>query len=223
VGRLSGRRVIVTDAGIFMGPDLCTLFAGEGADIITNARDLRETDAAEELIAAAGRVDVLVANLMLRNRRNAVPDTSDEEWAEMFDVMVHPLHRLVRAVLPQMIERRSGKIVVMGSANGLRGSSPRAAYSAARGAQLAYVKNVGIEAAPHGVNVNAIAQNWVENPASYSAAVQAEPGFAERLKEVPAGRLARGRESAALALYLSSSESDFFHGQIFPFSGGWIV
>ena len=136
-------------------------------------------------------------------------------------IMVNPLHRLVRAVLPQMLERRSGKIVVMGSANGLRGTSVRAAYSAARGAQLAYVRNAGIEVAPCGVNMNAIAQNWVSNPTSYPPEVMADESFRDRLKDVPAGRVAEGWESAALALYLCSSESDFICGQVFAFSGGW--
>ena len=122
-----------------------------------------------------------------------------------------------------MIERRSGKIVVVGSANALRGTAPRAAYSAARGAQLAYVRSAGIEAAPHNVQINAIAQNFVANPTSYPEHERAAPGFAERLAEVPVGRVAHGWESAALAKFLAGPGSDFFVGQIFPFSGGWVV
>jgi 2-keto-3-deoxy-L-fuconate dehydrogenase len=221
--RLEGKRVVITQARDFMGPALVRQFEYEGAIVIADDQDLRREGSTEAVIRAAGQVDILVANLMLRNRRNPVAAIDDDEWLEVFDVMVRPLHELVRAVLPQMISRRRGKIVVMGSANGLRGSSPRSAYSAARGAQLAYVRSVGVEVASHGINVNAIAQNWVENPTSYSAEVQASPDFSDRLKEVPAGRLAKGWESAALAVYLSSQESEFFFGQVFPFSGGWIV
>jgi 2-keto-3-deoxy-L-fuconate dehydrogenase len=221
--RLEGKRVVITQARDFMGPALIRQFEHEGAIVISDDMDLRRGGSGEAAIRAAGHVDILIANLMLRNRRNPVTSIDDDEWLEVFDAMVRPLHELVRAVLPQMISRRRGKIVVMGSANGLRGSSPRSAYSAARGAQLAYVRSVGVEVASHGVNVNAVAQNWVENPTSYSAEVQAAPNFADRLKEVPAGRLAKGWESAALAVYLSSQESDFLFGQVFPFSGGWIV
>lgn len=219
--RLEGKRVIVTQGSDFMGPAVCELFAAEGAHVIYSTRDLRETGAADDIVREAGHVDVLVANLMQRNRRNPVPLVTDDEWADMFDMMVHPLHRLVRAVLPQMINRRTGKIVVMGSANGLRGTAPRSAYSAARGAQLTYVKNAGFEAARHNVNINAIAQNWTTNPTSFTPEVMAAADFPERLREVPIGRLAYGWESAALALYLAGNESDFFFGQIFPFAGGW--
>lgn len=219
--RLSGQRVVVTQADAFMGPAISKLFGEEGAIVLADTRDLRPPEAAAKLIDAAGTVDVLVANLMRPNPRHSAADTSDDEWEAMFEDMVHPLHRLVRAVLPQMIARRRGKIVVIGSANGLRGTSVRAAYSAARGAQLAYVKNVGIEVAPHGVNVNATAQNYVSNPTSYTPEKLASPEIQEALRHVPAGRPAEGWESAALALMLASADSDFFYGQIFPFAGGW--
>ena len=83
------------------------------------------------------------------------------------------------------------------------------------------VKNAGVEAAAHNININAIAQNWTTNPTSFTPEIMAMPDFPERLREVPAGRLAHGWESAALALYLAGEESNFFFGQVFPFAGGW--
>lgn len=166
-------------------------------------------------------MDVLIANLIVPNPRVLARETTDMQWAMMFDIMVHPLHRLTRAVLPQMLARRSGKIVVIGSANGLRGAANRSAYSAARGARHAYVRNVGVEVAPHNVQVNATAQIFVANPTSFSPAVIQAPGFADRLRAVPVGRVATGRESALLALFLASAEGDFLVGQIVSFTGGW--
>lgn len=221
--RLQDKRVVVTQAGEFMGPAVCELFSDEGAHVIANYGDLQEPQAANDLITDSGQVDILVANFMSRNRRHAVHSIADDEWQDMFDAMVHPLHRLVRAVLPQMIVRRSGKIIVMGSANAIRGTSVRSAYSAARGAQLAYVRAVGIEVAEHNININAIAQNFVSNPTSYTAEILASANFAARLKDVPIGRPALGWESAALALYLSTADSNFVYGQVFPFSGGWMT
>ena len=139
--RLEGKRVVITQARDFMGPALVRQFEHEGAIVFADDRDLRREGSSETAIWAAGHVDILVANSMLRNRRKPVTAIDDDEWLEVFDAMVRPLHELVRAVLPQMISRGGGKIVVMGSANGLRGSCPRSAYSAARGAQLAYVRS----------------------------------------------------------------------------------
>jgi NAD(P)-dependent dehydrogenase (short-subunit alcohol dehydrogenase family) len=76
---------------------------------------------------------------------------------------MYPLHRLTRAVLPQMLERKRGKIVVVGSATSLRGRKGGVAvYGAARGAQHGYMKNVAMEVAPY-VNINATAQTYVDN------------------------------------------------------------
>ena len=136
--------------------------------------------------------------------------------------MVHPLHRLCRAVLPQMIERKKGKIVVFGSAAALKGMKTLAAYSAARAAQVGYVQSLGVEVAPHNVQVNLIAQNYVENSVYYPPELQQNEGFKKSLRrQVPLGRLARAEEDALFALFLASEESDFFVGQAIPFSGGW--
>jgi NAD(P)-dependent dehydrogenase (short-subunit alcohol dehydrogenase family) len=138
--------------------------------------------------------------------------------------MVDPLPRLCRAFLPQMIERRAGKILLMGSASALRGMKRASTYSAARGAQLAYVQALGVEVARHNVQVNAIAQNFVENPTYFPPEVQANPAFQERLKrEVPLGRLVAPREDALFAAYLCSAAADCFIGQVFPVCGGWVT
>ena len=121
-----------------------------------------------------------------------------------------------------MVERRAGKVVVYGSATGVKGMAGVAAYSAARSAQVGYVRSVGAEAAAHNVQVNLIAQNYVENEEYYPQKVLDNPKFQEHLRNfVPAGRIATAREDALFALFLASNESDFFVGQAIPFSGGW--
>jgi 2-keto-3-deoxy-L-fuconate dehydrogenase len=221
--RMNGKRVVVTQISAFMGKDLVERFSAEGADLLADDRDLTASGAAEALIAEAGEVDVLVANLAAEQPRTTVLDTDDAVFRAMYEAMVYPLHRLVRAVLPQMIVRRRGKIVVVGSASGLKGMPNYSAYGSARGAQLAYVQDVGTEVAPHNVQVNAIAQTFVENATYFPPDYQATDEFKERIKGAPAGRLAHGWESAALALFLAGHESDFFVGQVFPFSGGWVT
>ena len=222
-GRFAGRRVVVTRALDFMGPALVETFRGEGAEVVADTRDLRPVSAAGGLIEEAGQIDILIANLIAPDPRIILEeDTTEALWQAMFDTMVHPLYRLVHAVLPQMRARRAGKVVVMGSANALRGTDNRSAYSAARGAQVSYVRCVGLAAAKHNVQINLIAQNFVENATSFPSGARAVPDLAERLKEVPVGRLATGRESATLAMYLAGPDSDFFVGQVVPFTGGWM-
>lgn len=222
--RLAGKRVVLTQAADFMGVPTAEIFREEGADVVADARELRPPGACEALIAEAGRVDVLVANLAAPTFSGvAVTELSDADFDTAFDVMVRPLHRLARAVLPQMIARRAGKIVVYGSAAALRGMKTLAAYSAARAAQVGYVQSVGVEVAPHNVQVNLIAQNYIENPAYYPPELVAKPAFQQSLRrQVPAGRLGTAREDVMFAVFLASEESNFFVGQAIPFCGGWV-
>ncbi len=221
---LAGKRVLITHADAFMGPVLCEVFADHGATVIANADALTDADVPARIVAGAGRVDILVANLAMPAPSTAATDVADEEWHDTFAALVHPLPRLCRAVLPGMIERRSGKILVMGSASALRGMKRASTYSAARGAQLAYVQAVGVEVAPHNVQVNAIAQNFVDNPTYFPPDVQANPRFQERLRrEVPLGRLVAAREDAEFAAYLCSEPANCFVGQVFPVCGGWVA
>jgi 2-keto-3-deoxy-L-fuconate dehydrogenase len=221
---LQGKRILITQSEEFMGPILGEMFKSYGAEVIGNPLPLAEPGIAEQLVAECGHVDVLIANLAVPAPRTAVTDVDEEEWRQVFSHLCDPLPRLFRSVLPQMIERQSGKIVVMGSSSALRGMPLTSTYSAARGAQVSYVRSAGTEVARHNVQINLIAQNFVENPTYYPPEIQANEKFQERLKrDVPLGRLATPEEDAQFAVFLASSEVNFFVGQSIAFSGGWVT
>ena len=220
--RLDGKRILVTQADDYMGPISCDVFAEQGAEVIADTSDLTVPERAAELIGETGHVDVLVANLAApANLGVSALEMPEDIWQSMFEVMVHPLHRLTQAVLPQMMERQAGKILVYGSATGVKGMAGITAYSSARHAQVGYVRSTGAEIAGQNIQMNLIAQNFVENPVYFPPAFTETPEFKELLKGVPAGRLATAREDAMFAVFLASNESDFFVGQAIPFSGGW--
>jgi len=173
-------------------------------------------------VREAGLVDVVIANLGVPAPSTPADRVSDDEFRHVFAHIVDPLPGLARAALPPMLERRAGKFVIMGSATALRGQKRTSTYAAARGAQASWSRAVGVEVAPKNVQVNLIAQNFVENPMYYGPEVQALPAFQERLaREVPAARLATPQEDALFAVFLASSEVNFFAGQAISFSGGW--
>ena len=222
-GRLADKRVLVTQAEDYMGPATIELFREEGAEVIADHSDLTELGRCEELISSSGEIDVLIANLASPNFTGIpVTELAAEDWHCTFDMMVHPLHRLCQAVLPQMITRQAGKIVVFGSATALKGMPTVTAYSAARAAQTGYIRSLGVEVAKHNIQANLIAQNYVENPVYYPPQLREKESFQKSLaRQVPLGRLATAREDALFALFLASQESNFFVGQSIPFSGGW--
>lgn len=220
---LSRKRILLTQADAFMGPALHRTLEQCGAVVIPDTRALDTAKAVTELLSAAGDIDVLLLNLGVPAPSTAATDVDDAEWNHLFKHMVEPLPRLARHCLPRMIERGAGKILLMGSASALRGMKRASSYSAARGAQLAWVRAVGAEMARHNIQVNAIAQNFVDNPTYFPAQVQANPAFQARLnREVPLGRLVTAEEDALFAAYLCSDAANCFVGQVFPVCGGWV-
>lgn len=221
--RLSGKRIVVTSCDSYMGPPIVELFRAEGADVTADSRALIGADEPADLLAAAGQIDVLVANLDLPAYGARVRDIVDDEWQAGFDAMVHPLMRLVRAVAQPMIDRGGGSIVALTSSSPMRRMRPQAtSYVTARAAQNAFVRSAGHELAAHNVRLNAIAQNFVENETYYPPSIMENEKFLDRLKsEVPAQRLGTPRETAELALFLASDASTFTFGQVISADGGW--
>ena len=221
---LQGKRVLLTQSDEFMGPALQRVFGALGATVIADARPLDEPEAAAQVVAQAGDVDVLLAHLALPAPSTAVADLDDDEWRRVFAHLADPLPRLARALMPQFSARGGGRIVVIGSAAALRGQKRTSSYSAARGAQIAWVRAAGLELARQNIQLNAIAQNFVDNPTYFPPEVQANPAFQERLKrEVPLGRLVSADEDALFAAYLASDAAACFVGQVFPVCGGWVA
>jgi 2-keto-3-deoxy-L-fuconate dehydrogenase len=222
-GRLRGRRAVVTMADRYTGPAVIERFEAEGATVVADVDGHRDPAGPGAAIDAAGHVDVLVVNHVARWRPAPPTETSDERWLAMFDALVHPTMRFVRAVLPQMIERRAGKIIVVTSAAPLRATPHSDAYSAARGAQHAYVQAVGADVARHNVQINAVAQAYVESVDAFQRDTWESETLQRQLRHVPVGRIARSWEQAELVSFLASSSSDFIAGQVIPYAGGWVT
>jgi 2-keto-3-deoxy-L-fuconate dehydrogenase len=249
--KLTGKVTLVTNVSQFMGPACTEEFAKEGAalalhdraearakpaldvalaygrDAVVVAGDLTRSDDANRVVRSVvdrfGRLDVVVNNSSHPPLGGAVEETTDEAWrsqvAQLFD---EPFY-VMRAALQVMKRQGRGKIVNLTSAVAINGLPNYAAYSAARAGTNGLTRAVGREVAPYGIQVNAIAQNFVENPTYFGAEIVSDPEKLARIvKHVPAKRLARSEESARLAVYLASDEADFFCGQVIPFAGGWV-
>ena len=149
--------------------------------------------AAEDLVASVGHVDILIANHARPFAFTPAQEGTDEEMERLMSSIFYPMHRMIKAVLPQMLARRSGKIVVTSSVNAIKGRAGGATlYSAAREAQIAYMRHLAHEVAPH-MNVNATAQTYVDNPTYFSEEYKKTEDFRRRMAAVPAGRRGPGR------------------------------
>ncbi len=250
--RLTGKVALVTNASRYMGPAVTEEFAREGATLalhdvdpaaagrsvkIAEAHgraasafggDLTRSEECERLVAEVlrrfGRLDVLINNSAHPPTGSATEAVTDETWRGMMAHLLDEPFFMLRAALRVMRPARQGKIINVTSATGISGLPRHAAYAAARAAVNNLTRSVGLEVARDGVQVNAIAQNFVENPTYYPPDLVNDPEkLARILRNVPAGRLARSEESARLAVYLASEDADFFVGQVIPFAGGSVM
>lgn len=222
--RLEGKTVFVTQADAYMGPAITDLFKAEGANVITASGPVPTRDGFESYTREAVDIDILIANLAHDPCSAPVADISDDDWYSLMDTLVHPLMYLVRHFAPKMAEQGHGKIVAITSAAPLKGIPGSTSYCAARGMQNAFIRATGLEFAARNVQINAIAQNYVSNPAYYPEELAESVKFQKHLeRNVPIKRLAQASETAELALFLASDNSNFIVGQVVPFSGGWVT
>ncbi|MGB6049414.1 MAG: SDR family oxidoreductase, partial [Rhodococcus sp. (in: high G+C Gram-positive bacteria)] len=150
-----------------------------------------------------------------------VLETTDEAWRSMFAVNVDGTFFCTRAAIRHMVEAgKGGKVVNVASISGLRANPGFAGYCAAKGAMVNFTRQVGIDYAPLGINVNGVAPGFVETDmtAIYDASIR---GALEA--QTPNGKWADPQHIADTVLFLSSALSDHICGEMVAVDGGWLV
>jgi NAD(P)-dependent dehydrogenase (short-subunit alcohol dehydrogenase family) len=171
--------------------------------------------------AELGPVDVLVNNAGVCYHRPAL-DVTDEEWRSVWDVNVDGLWNCSRVVGAQMIERRSGAIVNVGSISAMIVNRPQMqpAYNASKAAVHQLTKSLAAEWAPHGVRVNALAPGYVKT----EMAPVDDPEFKPRwIDDAPMQRYALPEELGPSLVYLASDASSFMTGSVLVVDGGYTL
>jgi NAD(P)-dependent dehydrogenase (short-subunit alcohol dehydrogenase family) len=167
-----------------------------------------------------GPIDVLVNNA---GASDSAPFASmdDELWDRMLAVNLTGAYRVMRAVVPGMFERDRGRVINIASSAGKRGFPYTAAYVAAKHGLVGLTRAVAIEAAPHGVTVNAVCPGWIDTPMTETSITRIVEKTGRTAAEArralermnPQGRLIQPEEVAALALFLASPDAHGINGQ----------
>ena len=149
-----------------------------------------------------------------------ISQIDEADWRRLFAVNVDGVHHCCRAVLPHMLGRKSGSIVTVSSMWGQVGASCEAAYSAAKGAVIAYTKALAKELGPSNIRVNCVAPGVIDTEMN---AHLTPDDLAALADETPLGRIGTPEEAAAAIAFLASDEASFFTGQVLAPNGGMVI
>ncbi len=165
------------------------------------------------------QLDILVCSAGV-SHMGLISQIDEDEWRHLFAVNVDGVHHCCRAVLPHMLERKSGSIVTVSSMWGQVGASCEAAYSAAKGAVIAYTKALAKELGPSNIRVNCVAPGVIDTEMNAHLSPDDLSALAE---ETPLGRVGTPEEAAAAIAFLASDEASFLTGQVVCPNGGLVV
>lgn len=240
MGRLNGKRCLVTAAGQGIGRASALRMVEEGAEVIatdvnpdalvglddceTQLLDVLKPTAISAAAAKIGAVDVLF-NCAGFVANGTILDCTEPDWDFSFDLNVKAMYRMIRAFLPPMISAGGGSIINMSSvASSVIAAPNRFVYGATKAAVIGMTKSVATDFIQQGVRCNAICPGTVQSP-SLEERLQATGDYAAAraafIARQPMGRIASAEEIAALVVYLASDDSAYTTGVAHVIDGGW--
>lgn len=171
-----------------------------------------------------GKIDILVSNVAIRPHK-PILEVSDDEWQHVFAVNLDSAFYLCKAVLPGMMERRSGSIIALGGTSSVTGRPDSSAVTAAKTGLLGLIRAIAAEMAPYDVRANMVnpgATNTSREHPEWHPEFQGEQtwGSAQHLQDLPMGRQATVEDVANTCLFFASDESAYITGDRLNVMGG---
>jgi len=214
-----GARVVVNDLVPEKVDEVVAGFRAAGFDVVGQSANVATAEGAEGLVATAldtyGRVDILVNNVGMA-RDGWLAKMSEEDWDTVLEVNLKSQFLCCRAVVPHMMEQKSGRIINISSRAWLGGPG-QANYAASKGAVISLTRTLALEMARYGITANCIAPALVDTPLFRGLKEEVQ----ERLvKTIPAGRVGTPEDIGNAALFLAADESSYVTGQTLYVCGG---
>jgi meso-butanediol dehydrogenase / (S,S)-butanediol dehydrogenase / diacetyl reductase len=176
---------------------------------------------ADAVLERYGRIDIVHANAGVL-RPGSAAEQRIEDWDATFAVNVRGMFLLVKAVVPGMLQRGGGVIVLTASTAGLLGEPGIAAYCASKGAVVNLTRQLAVDYARHGIRVNCVCPGWIDtgfNDPMLAGVTDTE--LASAIDQmVPLGRQGRPEEIARVVAFLASDDAALIHGHALVADGG---
>lgn len=179
--------------------------------------DVSDPEQVETMVKQAGEIHVLINNAAI-SYVGLLTDMSLEQWDQVIGTNLNSLFYLCRLIVPQMVRRKSGKIINISSVWGSVGASMEVAYSAAKGGVNSFTRALAKELAPSGIQVNGIAYGVIDTEMNRCFSKEDMRSLRE---EIPADRIGSTEEAAQMIRQVLNSP-DYLTGQIITMDGGWM-
>ncbi len=166
-----------------------------------------------------GKIDVLINNAGISSS-GLFQDLPFEEWQKIMDVNLNGVFNCTQAVLPGMIERKSGKIINISSIWGMTGASCEVAYSTSKAGVIGMTKSLAKEVGPCNIQVNSIAPGIIMTDMVADYSMEELNAITD---QIPLGRIGSADDVANLALFLASDNANYITGQVLSPNGGWVI
>jgi NAD(P)-dependent dehydrogenase (short-subunit alcohol dehydrogenase family) len=225
-----GARIVVVDRVDTDGQETAGLLKSRGAEAIFVHADVSSEQEckrfAEAAVSVFGRIDVLVANAGVRVF-GTVLEATEEDWDKILSVNLKGVSFSCKAVLPKMIEQKSGAIVLIGSTTALTGRTNMPLYDATKFGVLSLTRSLAATYGRHGIRVNAVCPSLTLTNFHFKKA-SSEGISPEELRERQKGYGLLGRpgepeEIAAAIHFMASKEASFITGQYLIVDGGYSI
>lgn len=199
---------------------------GMGRRAVAIEADVSKRDGVSKLFNEVhqnlGPIDILINNAGDLIERCAIREFTDELWDRVMDLNLKSVFFCSQAVMPEMIQRRSGAIVNVGSIAGRHGGGPGAAvYSSAKAAVMCFTKGLARELAPHGVRVNGVAPGVIMTP--FHERLSTPELLAQFTTGIPMGRLGTAEECGTVIAFLASDAAGYLLGETIEINGGQLM
>ncbi len=198
---------------------------GEGTAIAVPANISSKDDLqrlVDETNQAFGKIDVLVCNAASNPYYGPQAGISDDQFRKILDNNIVSNHWLIQMVVPQMIERKDGAIIIVSSIGGLRGSTAIGAYCISKAADMQLARNLAHEYGPHNIRVNCVAPGLVKT--DFAQALWDTPEGEKRASAgTPLRRLGEPDDLAGSVIYLASRAGAWTTGQTIVVDGGTTI
>ena len=220
---ISSRKAEVCDSVAASINQSCASGPGEAIAIPANIGRKEELQSlVDQTRKTLGQIDILVCNAAVNPYYGPSKDIEDSAFDKILSSNVKSNHWLCHMVLPEMVERNDGAIIVVSSVGGLKASTVIGAYNISKAADLALVRNLAAEYGPNNIRVNAIAPGLIRT--DFARALWENPKILKGATVgTPLRRIGEPEELAGVAVYLSSKAGSFTTGQNFIVDGGQMI